>query len=246
MNKIFFFLFALMLTINIFAQQYPEVTIMDIQYQPDILTTGDQPSPYTGDTLTIVGVVMVAPYRDANPDSGTTLIAGAPALILQDTTETDWAGMLVRYLGMPAGNPFGILDTGYIIRATGVVVEYFKTTEFDLIGFEASNVLGIMQRPQPVKVTLDSLAELGGRQGKLLAERWESVFVAVDTVTATTGGVGQGSYEVFDNNSTQVIIGNQSSYIRNTTVPTPGTLLNVKGGYIQNRDNIPNTLMLTS
>jgi len=241
MNKIFFFLFALMLTINIFAQQYPEVTIMDIQYQPDILTTGDQPSIYNLDTVTIVGVVMVAPYRGANPDSGTTLIAGAPALILQDTSETDWAGMLVRYLDMPAGNPFGILDTGYVIKATGVVVEYYKTTEFDLIGFEASNVLGIMQRPQPVKVTLDSLAELGGRQGKLLAERWESVFIAVDTVTATTGGVGQGSYEVFDNNSTQVIIGNQSSYIRNAAVPTPGTLLNVKAGYIQNRDNIPNT-----
>ncbi len=241
MNKLFLSVIGLMLGINLFAQQYPEVTIMDIQYQPDILTLGDQASPLNGDTVTIVGVVMVAPYRDANPDSGTTLIAGAPALILQDTAETDWAGMLVRYLNMPAGNPFGILDTGYVIKCTGVVVEYYKTTEFDLIGFEASNVLGLRQRPQPVKITLDSLAELGGRQGKLLAERWESVFIAVDTVTATSGGVGSGSYEVFDDNNTQIIIGNQSSYIRNATVPTPGTLLNVKGGYIQNRDNIPNT-----
>ncbi len=241
MNNLFLSFLVLMLSINLFAQQYPEVTIMDIQYQPNILTLGDQPSPLNGDTVTIVGVVMVAPYKDANPDSGTTLIAGAPALILQDTSETDWAGMLVRYVGMPAGNPFGILDTGYVIRVTGVVFEYFKTTEFDLIGFESSNVLGIMQRPQPVKITLDSLAELGSKQGKLLAERWESVFVAVDTVTATTGGVGQGSYEIFDENNTQVIIANQSSYFRNATVPTPGTVLNVKGGYIQNRDNIPNT-----
>jgi Secretion system C-terminal sorting domain len=241
MKKIFFFLFALILSINIFAQQYPEVSIMDIQYQPDILALGDQSSPLNGDTVTIVGVIMVAPFKDANPDSGWTLNASAPALILQDTSETDWAGMLVRYPNMPTGNPFGILDTGYVIRATGKVVEYFKTTEFDLISFEASNVLGIMQRPQPVKVTLDSLAEIGGRQGKLLAERWESVFIAVDTVTATTGGVGQGSYEVFDNHSTQVIIGNQSFYFRDATPPTPGTVLNVKAGYIQNRDNIPNT-----
>jgi hypothetical protein len=214
---------------------------MDIQYQPDILTLGDQPSPYTGDTVTIVGVVMVAPYKDANPDSGLTLNAGAPALILQDTAETDWAGMLVRYPGMPTGNPFGILDTGYVIRATGVVVEYFKTTEFDLISFEASNVLGIMQRPQPVKVTLDSLAEIGGRQGKLLAERWESVFVKVDTVTATSGGVGPGSYEIFDENNTQIIICNQSYYFRNATPPTPGTVLEYVVGYIQNRDNISGT-----
>lgn len=241
MNKLLLGILLLILNISVLAQTYPEVTIMDIQYQPDILTLGDQASPLTGDTVTIVGVVMVAPYRDANPDSGTTLIAGAPALILQDTTETDWAGMLVRYPGMPTGNPFGILDTGYVIRATGVVIEYFKTTEFDLIDFEASNVLGIMQRPQPVLVTLDSLAELGGREGKLLAERWESVFIRVDTVTATSGGVGTGSYEVFDDNNTQIIIANQSSYFRNATVPTPGTLLNVRAGYIQNRDNIPNT-----
>ena len=241
MNKLFFFFVTLVLSINVFGQPYPEVTIMDIQYQPDILTLGDQPSPLNGDTVTIVGVVMVAPYKDANPDSGVTLNAGAPALILQDTAETEWGGMLVRYPSMPTGNPFGILDTGYVIRATGVVVEYFKTTEFDLISFEASDVLGIMQRPQPVRVTLDSLAEEGGRQGKLLAERWESVFIKVDTVTATSGGVGPGSYEIFDENNTQVIIGNQSYYFRNATPPTPGTILEYVVGYIQNRDNITGT-----
>ena len=241
MTKLLLSFFVLILSTMILAQPYPEVTIMDIQYQPDILTLGDQPSPLNGDTVTIVGVVMVAPYRDANPDSGTTLIAGAPALILQDTAETDWAGMLVRYVNMPTGNAFGILDTGYVIKCTGVVIEYFKTTEFDLIGFEASDVLGNMQRPQPVKVTLDSLAEIGTKNGKLLAERWESVLIAVDTVTATSGGVGTGSYEVFDDNSTQIIIGNQSSYVRNASPPNPGTVINIKSGYIQNRDNVPNT-----
>jgi hypothetical protein len=241
MKKLFLIIFSLLLSINVFAQ-YPEVTIKDIQYQPDILITGDQPSPLNGDTVTIkCGVVMVAPYRDANPDSGTTLIAGAPALILQDTSETDWGGMLVRYPNVPAGNPFAILDTGTVIKCTGVVVEYFKTTEFDLISFEASDVLGFMQRPQPVTVTLESLADSAGRQGKLLAERWESVFIEVDTVTATTGGVGTGSYEVFDEYNTQVIVGNQSSYYRNAVVPTPGTVLKHVTGYIQNRDNIPNT-----
>ena len=42
---------------------------------------------------------MVAPFRDANPDSGTTLIAGAPAIILQDTSETEWGGILARFPG---------------------------------------------------------------------------------------------------------------------------------------------------
>ena len=233
MNKLFFILFVMMLSINLFGQQYPEVTIMDIQ--------SAQPIPF-GDTLTIkLGVVMVAPYRDANPDSGTTLIAGAPALILQDTSETDWGGILVRYPNMPLGNPFGILDTGYVIRATGVVVEYFLTTEFDLISFEASDVLGQMQRPQPVFVTLDSLAERGKREGKLSAKKWQSVFIEVDSVTATSGGIGTGSYEVYDENSTQVIVGNQSSYFRNAIPPTPGSRIISMVGYIQNRDNVSGT-----
>jgi len=241
MKNLFLITFSLLLSINVLAQ-YPEVTIKDIQYQPNILVTGDSASVLNGDTVTIkCGVVMVAPYRDANPDSGTTLIAGAPALILQDTSDAEWGGMLVRFPTMAAGNPFAILDTGTVIKCTGVVVEYFKTTEFDLISFDASDVLGFMQRPQPVKITLDSLAELGGRQGKLMAERWESVFVEVDSVTATTGGVGTGSYEIFDENNTQVIIANQSSYYRNGVVPTPGTILKHVTGYIQNRDNIPNT-----
>ncbi|RKY94838.1 MAG: hypothetical protein DRQ01_01360 [Ignavibacteriae bacterium] len=236
MKKLLLITFSLLLSVNVFAQ-YPEITIMDIQWQD--LTLGDTSSVYTGDTVTVVGVVMVAPFRDANPDSGTTLIAGAPAIILQDTSETDFGGILTRFPGSNA--TFNVIDTGYIIRATGVVIEYFKTTELDLISFEGSDVLGFMQRPQPVSVTLDSLTELGGRQGKFSAERWESVFIRVDTVTATTGGVGTGSYEVFDENNTQVIVGNQSSYFRNSaTVPTPGTLINVTG-YIQNRDNVPNT-----
>ena len=118
MKNLFLVIFSLLLSINVLAQ-YTTVTIK-------------------------CGVVMVAPYRDANPDSGTTLIAGAPALILQDTSDAEWGGMLVRYPTMAAGNPFAILDTGTVIKCTGVVVEYFKTTEFDLISFEAEDVLGFM------------------------------------------------------------------------------------------------------
>jgi hypothetical protein len=233
--------FIFLLSVNVFAQ-YPEVTIKDIQYQPNILITGDQPSPLNGDTVTITcGVVMVAPYKDANPDSGVTLNSGAPALILQDTSDAEWGGILVRYENMPAGNPFAILDTGTVIKCTGYVYEYFKTTEFNLISFEASDVLGFMQRPKPIKITLDSLAQLGGREGKLLAERWEEVFIEVDTVTATNGGVGSGSYEIFDENNTQVIVyGNRSYYYYNGVVPTPGTVLKHVTGFIETRDNVPN------
>lgn len=240
MKKLLLIAFSLLISVNVFAQ-YPEITIMDIQYQdPDsLLLNGDQPSPYNGDTVTVVGVVMVAPFRDANPDSGTTLIAGAPAIILQDTSETEWAGIMARFPGSNA--TFNVLDTGTVIRATGWVDEYYVTTQLNIIEFEGSDVLGFMQRPQPVLVTLDSLAEMGGREGKLLAERWEEVFVEAENVTATSGGIGSGSYEIFDGNNTQVITGNASSYFRNANVPLPGTVLSHVTGFIQNRDNVSGT-----
>jgi hypothetical protein len=215
---------------------------MDIQFQhPDsLLANGDEQerhNPFFGDTVTITGVVMVGVHKDGNPDSALVLHAGAPALYLQDTTVTDYAGIIVRFVNSTPA--FDFLDTGAVIKVTGVVSEFFKTTQFNLIGFEPSNVLGNMLRPQPIFLTLDSLAEFGGREGKVLAEKWEGVLLRVDTVTATTGGIGTGSYEVFDENNTQVVIGNESDYFRdNSIVPLPGTVLNVIG-HIQNRDNVP-------
>ncbi len=243
MKKMLLFLFLMVISVTAFAQNYPHVTIRDIQYiNPDSVSSGCEiQSQLAGDTVNVTGVVMVAPYRDANPDSGTTLIAGAPALILQDTADTEWAGILVRYPNMPAGNAFGLIDTGYVVNVTGVVVPYFNTTELDLIEFDAAGVVGFMQRPQPIHLTMDSLAETGSLQGLCKGAKWESMFVEVDTVTATSGGVGTGSYIIYDQNNTQVITGNQSSYFRNATVPVPGTILGKVVGYIQNRDNVPNT-----
>ncbi len=96
-----------------------------------------------------------------------------------------------------------------------------------------------MERPAPVVVTLDSLAALGGNQGNVLAEKWEGVLVeARNTTVATTGTIGSGSWSVTDANNTEVIIGNESSYIRNSTPPAVGTVLEYVRGHIQNRNNL--------
>jgi hypothetical protein len=214
---------------------------MQIQYQdPDsLLLLGDRPSPYEDDTVTVTGVVMVAPYRDANPDSNVVLIAGAPAIYLQDTSETEWAGILVRHPSSTAA--FNILDTGTVVKVTGWIDEFNVTTQMNAINFDASGVLGFQQTEAPVVLTLDSLAELGQFEGKVLGERWESVLIEVRNVTAvveTPAPFGEGFFYVVDANGTKVYVGNQSSYFRNNaTRPPNGATLEYVRGYIQNRSN---------
>src|SRR5690606_6805309 len=92
-NKILI-MFLLFITTAIYAQ-YPEVSLYDIQYQhPDsLLTVGDLPSPYNGDTVTVTGIVMNPSFTDGSA----TLISGAPAVYIQDTSVTDYGGILIRF-----------------------------------------------------------------------------------------------------------------------------------------------------
>jgi hypothetical protein len=223
-----------MLSVNISAQNYPEYSIMDIQYQhPDsLLSIGDKPSPLLGDTITVTGIVMNPSFTNG----GTTLISGAPAVYLQDTTETDYAGVLVRF---PNGSSpaFDALDSGTVAKFTGVVTEYNVTTQVDLIEFDGSTIFDFKPRPQPVLITLDSLNIPGSPEGNILAEKWEGVYVEVRNVTVGSNSIGSGAFSVFDGNNTEVNVGNQSAYFRNATPPLPGTQLEYVKGYIQNRTN---------
>ena len=241
MKNTFYILFAVLFitSMNLIAQTYPEVSIMDIQYQhPDsLLLNGDQPSPLVGETVTITGIVQVAPYRDANVDSGEVIRAGAPAIYLQDTLETDFGGILVR--DITASPDFALLDTGTVIKVTGVVTNYFVTTQFDVVSFDAQGVIDFKEKKQPVLITLDSLAQTGTNLGKVSAEKWEGVYVEVRNVTVGSNNIGSGSFSVFDENNTEVLTGNQSTYFYTSyTPPQAGTVLEYIRGYIQNRDNL--------
>ena len=59
----------------IFAQQYPLVTIQDIQFVAD--STIDPPSPLTGDTVRVQGTVMVSPLVNPSTDRRPIIAAGA-------------------------------------------------------------------------------------------------------------------------------------------------------------------------
>jgi len=240
--KLLFTIF-LISAIQIFSQDYPEVTIKDINFVPgdSLLSYGasnSEPQPsYVGDTVIVTGVLMNSPYFGTSPDSGAMLAAGAPSSFLQDTAMTEWSGILIRYPSTPVPDAYANLDSGYIVKVKGTVVEYFTTTEFDVISFEAPDVIGQMPRPKPVVLTLDSLYETGTANPNYLAEKWEGVYVEIRNVkTSDPGVVGGGTFRIYDDNGTSMIVYNKGYYYRNSyTAPLPGTSIDYVRGYIETR-----------
>ncbi|MDA3860983.1 MAG: T9SS type A sorting domain-containing protein [Melioribacteraceae bacterium] len=244
MKKVYLLLIIALFSSNIFAQ-YAEVSIKDIQFQTNdaLLTAGasnSEPVPAlvtSGDTVIVSGVVMCPPYEGANPDSIRTLHAGAPAIYLQDPNDRSWSGVMVRDGSF--AEAFSILDTGLIIKFKTTVSEYFTSTQLVPIDFQASDIIGQQLRPQPVVLTLDSLVEKGSGNPNYLAEKWEGVYVEFQNVTATEpGAIGGGSFKIFDENNSVIVVGVNADFYRRIPEPLPGTKIERIRGFIETRTNI--------
>ncbi len=237
-------LLTCVLAINVFAQTYPEVTIRDIQFATvDSLNfygaKNEEPLPsLAGDTVTVTGIVMIPPNEGANPDSIRTLHAGAPAIYLQDQNNPEWGGIMVR--DTEGSTAFGVLDTGFVVKLTGVVSEFFTTSQLNIFGFEASNVIGQGARPKPVELTLDSLVQLGTSSPHYSAEKWEGVYVEIKNLKVGGEAIGRGSFTVFDDNNSGIIVGTNADLFRRLQQPLPGTNVEYVRGYIETRTNITN------
>lgn len=248
MKKILTILILLSAFAAVFAQEYPEVSIKDINYHPaDTLIyygqQGGEPAPnYLGDTVWVTGVVMCSPYLDNSaPMDSARLRAGAPAIFLQDTAEAEWGGVLTRDPG--AHDAFAFLDSGLVIRALGVVVEYYTTTEFDIIEFDASNVIGFMDRPEPVQLTLDSLVT-DDSEPTYTAEKWEGAFVEVHNLRVVGDAIGSNSYFVIDDDNRQITIYTKGQIYRDAQQPLPNTKIESVRGFVETRTNAPGWYMI--
>jgi hypothetical protein len=235
----FFFLVAA----KLFAQ-YPEVSIRDIQFiGSDSLNTywdDDVAGPYEGDTVTVTGIVMVPPYNNHKPDSGTIVYLGSLAgFYMQDTAATDWSGILV-YISNPGDYPdFQNLDSGTVVKVTGVVTHYVnstqKTTELALIDFTADNILNFVARPEPVILTLDSLKEIGTSNTLATAEKWEGVFVEIRDVRVFDRNWTSGGFRIIDDNNTSVSIYTRSNNLFGHNPPPDNSVLEYVRGFIESR-----------
>lgn len=230
-------------SVSLFAQNYPHVTIKDIQYQdPAGLITyfdDDNAPSLNNDTVVVTGVIMQSPYK-AGSDSVIMYVGGGSAgFFLQDTTRGafDWSGILVLHENDVYGEPFSQLDSGMIVNLTCIVYEYStstqKTTELKVINFSAGNVVGQMPRPQPEVLTLDSL-KYSDDTPKAISEKWEGVYVEFQNVT-TFNRISNGGFQIQDANGLTLNIGTKSDYFYNYPAPNDGTVLSYIRGYLETR-----------
>ena len=238
------FTFLLGITVNIFAQTIPEVTIKDIQYtNPDSLGAyfvDFEPGPLADSTVTVTGVVMVPPYKNHTAADGTIIYIGSLAgFYMEDLNNPEWGGILV-YIENPDNYPaFQSLDSGTVVKVTGVVTYYMSstqiTTELALTGFDGSEVIDVVNRPSPVVLTLDSLKEIGTSNSKATAEKWEGVYVEIRDVRTLDRNWTTGGFRIIDDNNTIASIYTRSNYIYSATPPNDGTVLDYVRGYIEMR-----------
>ena len=238
------FAFLLGIMVNVFAQTIPEVTIKDIQYtNPD--SVGNyfvdfKPGPLADSTVTVTGVVMVPPYKNHTAADGTIIYIGSLAgFYMEDLNNPEWGGILV-YISNPANYPaFQSLDSGTVVKVTGVVTYYMTstqiTTELALTGFDGSEVIDVVNRPAPVVLTLDSLKDIGTSNSKATAEKWEGVYVEMRNVTVFDRNWTTGGFRIIDDNNTVVSIYTRSNYIYSATPPNDNAELEYIRGYIEMR-----------
>jgi predicted extracellular nuclease len=232
---------VLLFAAQVFAQNYPEVPVRAIQYiSPDSLATEphDYPSPLNKDTVVITGVVMNAPFRYDDPNTATLHVGGA-GFYLRDTTDNEWSGIIVRQNGISSA-AFNALDTGMVVKVTGVVNEYYTTTQFNLIKFEAEDVVDFKsKRPAPIVLSISDFVNPDGTP-KYEMEKYEGMYVEIRNVTVTDEiSVGSGSFGIFDENNLHMYVGNQSDYVRYTMqTPLAGTKIEYIRGFIETRTNL--------
>jgi hypothetical protein len=234
--------------------QYPLVTIQDIQFVPDSLQSSDPPSPLTGDTVRVRGLVLARPVIDPDTNRGVILSAGARwCTYIQDENNGLWGGLNIIQddtIGTSQGTFFDLVDTAEVVEFTGRVVEYNTTTELILIHTPSPIPVQIIssqpKRPNPIELTLADLFTPGGGYN-FNAEKYEGMYVIFrnvltsDRVTGT--GTSSGNFKINDGLGNSAFIYNQSRYYKSNSSgiisgyqpPLDGSVLSYLRGVVTTR-----------
>ncbi|HRI47363.1 MAG TPA: T9SS type A sorting domain-containing protein [Ignavibacteriaceae bacterium] len=235
-----------------FAQEYPLVTIQDIQYLPDsVIAQGDAPSPLQGDTVRVRGVIMVAPVVDPIGDRRRIIAAGGRwAAYIQDANGQVWGGLYPIQHDTTGANQqtfFYLADTAQVVEFTGVVNEFSgNTTQLDLLLNPVTPIQIIEtlpKRPDPLELSMTEFMNNGQlvKQG----EKYEGMYVVIRNTISSDRNASSGTFKINDGQGNSMFMYDQSGYFTNRAhrltgitdyqAPQDGTPINFIRGTIHTR-----------
>ncbi len=226
------------------AQQYPLVTIQDIQQVPDSLKGTDPASPLNGDTVRVQGMVMVRPVVDPVTDRGVVISAGARwVTYVQDPEGKVWGGMnILQEDTTKQGTFFDLIDTAQVVEFTGVVTEYYTTTEMILTSDPVQIISSEAKRQDPIQIQLSDLFTSDGGYN-FDAEKYENMYVSFENVISSDRAPGGSSvFKINDGNGHSAFIYSQSRYFKSGSAgindyqpPQDGSFLSYVRGILTTR-----------
>ena len=209
---------------------YPLVTIHDIQYIDSVGTKGFKPSALTGDTVKVVGIIMIKPVIDPDTNRTPIMYYGTRwGTYIQDTSSsaTDWAGLNVLQNDTSTayqGTFFDLRDTADVVEMTGVVTTYNQTNELFLLlnPIKEVNPIGLVpERPAPQKLVMSDLTS-GGITNKEFY-KLSGMYVEFDNVTTSDRSTSNGQFRINDSKGNYIVAYPQSRYYRTDANKIPGS-----------------------
>ena len=233
----------------IFAQQYPLVTLQDIQFVAD--TTIDPPSPLNGDTVEVRGAVLVSPLVNPSTDRRPIIWAGARwVTYIEDKDGHVYGGLniLQEDTSQATGQQtfFDIIDTAQIVKFTGVVTEYYTSTEIlELV--TPINPISIdsqlSKRPAPIELQVSDFDN--GGVYNFASEKYEDMYVIIRNVITSDRSTSTGTFNFHDADGNTMHMYDQSGYftlrthrlvgLTNYDPPQDGSILSYIRGVINTR-----------
>lgn len=233
---------------SVFSQTYPLVSIRDIQFRTEAdLNTGNDASLHIGDTVRVVGIVMVPSLDNPTTTRRPIMWAGGrwQTYIVDTAFSNEWAGLnILQDDSVTQLTLMDLLDSTQVVEFTGEIVEYpstgtSKQTEMMVLRTIPLNFLGtVPTRPAPVEVNISDFA-LGTAPQMVTGEKYEGMYVIIRNVFTSDRNLTNGSFAINDASGNKIFIHDQSGYftrrahqLRTWDPPVDGTTLNYLRGVI--------------
>ena len=210
--------------------QYPLVSIHDIQYIDSVSTKGFKPSVHTGDTVRVVGVIMIKPVIDPDTNRTPVMYYGSRwGTYIQDTSAVvdEWGGLNVLQGDTSGDNQntfFDLVDSADVVEMTGVVTTYNQTNELFLLLNPVTPVNIIKhlpERPAPLQISMTDLTD--NNVTNKANYRYSGMYVELHDVVSSDRNASNGQFRINDKNGNYIVVYPQSRYFRTDANKIPGS-----------------------